>query len=260
MVLSPIKVLFCYPPNPTLFSQQASLTKLGSARVALHKFDDGLQVLREALRVTRKTLGRSNKTVAQILCHMACLYYEAAEFFSAQATFEDALEIYREVFPSEVERDTCMAQMTEVLCNIGSIQNKRKNFSGAIECFREALDLQRGVMGHDHPRVIASLDNLGYSFSKARSYNQALTCYKEMLSAQLSHFGSFSTECCDTLKKQILLFEKMRNLDGAIHATQKAIDRVSQDALIPQSSVTYELENMLAELNQKKRSPRMGQF
>jgi tetratricopeptide (TPR) repeat protein len=198
--------------------------------------------------------------VAQILCHIACLYYEATEYFSAQATFEDALDIYREVFPTEVDRDSCMAQMTEVICNIGSIHNKRKNFSGAIECFREALDLQRGVMGHDHPRVIASLDNLGYSFSKARSYNQALTCYKEMLSAQLSHFGSFSTECCDTLKKQILLFEKMKNIDGAINATKKAIDRASQDTLIPQNSVAYELENILAELNQKKHNPRMGQF
>ena len=149
-------------PSFSLFpSHQASLAKLGSARVALQKFDDGLDVLREALSIARKSLGRSNKTVAQILCHIACLYFEASELFSAQATFEDALEIYREVFPTATDRDACMTQMTETLCNIGSIQNKRKNFSAAIDCFREALDLQRGIMGHDHPRVIATLDNLG---------------------------------------------------------------------------------------------------
>ncbi len=236
------------------------MTKLGSARVARHKFDDGLQVLREALRVTRNTLGRSNKTVAQILCHIACLYFEAGELFSAQATFEDALDIYREVFSSEPDRDACMAQMTEVLCNIGSIHNKRKSFSGAIECFREALDLQRGIMGHDHPRVIASLDNLGYSFSKNKSYNQALICYKEMLTAQLSLHGFFTTECCDTLKKKILIYEKMKDLDGAIKAAKKALERVCLDTPIPENSVTYEIEQILSELKQKIRSKRRSEF
>lgn len=228
--------------------------------MALQKFDDGLLVLREALRVTRDTLGRSNKTVAQILCHIACLYFEAGEVFSAQATFEDALDIYREVFPSEPDRDTCMTQMTEVLCNIGSIHNKRKHFPGAIECFREALDLQRGIMGHDHPRIVATLDNLGYSFSKNKSYNQALICFKEMLTAQLSQFGSFTTECCDTLKKQILIYEKMKDLDGAIRATKKALEQVCSDTPVPESSVSYEIEQLLLELKQKNRSKRRSEF
>lgn len=212
------------------------------------------------MNISRKTLGGSNKTVAQILCHIACLYFEASELFSAQSTFEDALEIYREVFPRETDRNACMAQMTETLCNIGSIQNKRKNFPAAIDCFREALDLQRGIMGHDHPRVIASLDNLGYSFSKNKSYNQALTCYKEMLTAQLSRDGSFTSECCETLKKQIIIYEKMKDIDGAIKATNKALKRVCQDSPIPANAVSYEIEQILESLNLKQSNRRRGEF
>jgi tetratricopeptide (TPR) repeat protein len=212
------------------------------------------------LNISRKTLGGSNKTVAQILCHIACLYFEASELFSAQSTFEDALEIYRNVFPREADRNTCMAQMTETLCNIGSIQNKRKNFSAAIDCFHEALDLQRGIMGHDHPRVIATLDNLGYSFSKNKSYNQALTCYKEMMGAQLSRHGSFSSECCETLKKQIIIHEKMKDVDGAIKATNKALKRVCKDSPIPSNSVSYEIEQILVDLKQKQSNRRRGEF
>ena len=77
------------------------MAKLGSARTALGKFDDGLHDLREALKITRKELGRSHRTVAQILCHIGCLYFEANELFSAQSTFEDALDIYRAVFPTD---------------------------------------------------------------------------------------------------------------------------------------------------------------
>ena len=205
---------------------QATLAKLGSARTALGKFDEGLFDLREAFKITRNVVGRNHRTVAQILCHIACLYFEAGELFSAQSTFEDALEIYRGAFQIESDRDACMAQLTETLCNIGSIQNKRKNFSGAIESFREALYLQRGILGHDHPRVIATLDNLAYSFSKSKMYNQALTCYKEMLTAQISHYGSFTDDCCDTLSKQVLIYGKLKNVDDAIQVVTKHLELI----------------------------------
>lgn len=172
--------------------------------------------------------------------------------FSAQATFEDALDIYRGVFQGETDRDACMAQMTETLCNIGSIQNKRKNFTGAIESFREALDLQRGIMGHDHPRVIASLDNLGYSFSKHKSYNQALACYKEMLNAQISQYGCFTMDCCDTLKKQVLIYGKLKNTDEALEAVTSHLEMVrANEQLAIGDSVVLEVEQMLSDLKSR---------
>eukprot|EP00934_Nitzschia_sp_Nitz4_P006780 Nitzschia sp. Nitz4//scaffold145_size56662//27448//29252//NITZ4_006558-RA/size56662-processed-gene-0.28-mRNA-1//-1//CDS//3329536580//6770//frame0 len=230
-----------------------SLAKLGSARVVLQKFDEGLKVLREALRITRKTLGRSHKTVAQILCHIACLYFEAGELYASEATFEDALDMYREVFPTETDRDACMVQMTEILCNIGSVHNRRKNYAGAIECFREAVDLQRGVLGHDHPRVIAALDNLGYSFSKNKSYNQALTCYNEMSAAQVSHYGSFTIDCCHTLRKQLVMYEKMKNLDGATQCTRKALGLVQNVPPGSEDGVSREIERILDDLSSRRR-------
>lgn len=227
----------------------------------LQKFDEGLQVLREALRVTYKTLGRSHKTVAQILCHIACLYFEAGELFSAQATFEDALDIYKEVFPTESDRDACMTQLTEVLCNIGSIQNRRKKYAGAIDSFREALDLQRGIMGHDHPRVVATLDNLGYSFSKNKSYHQALACYNEMLASQLSHYNAFTIEGTETLKKQILMHEKLKNLDGAVKAVKKALNLIRRDyEPVPKDVVSCEIEELLASLTKKQQKQRKVRF
>lgn len=247
MILTLFFTIFC--------NLQATLAKLGSSRTALEKFDEGLQDLREALQITRKALRRNHRAVAQILCHIACLYFEADEMISAQATFEDALDIYRSVFQVDADRDACMAQMTETLCNIGTIQNKRKNFSGAIESFREALDLQRGITGHDHPRVIASLDNLGYSFSKSKSYNQALTCYKEMLNAQVSHHGSLTIECCDTLKKQVLLYGKLKNASAAEEVVTAFLQQARS---ITESAagdpVILELEQMLKEVKSAKRS------
>ena len=100
-----------------------------------------MEDLREANRIARYKVGNQHKTVAQTLCNIGYLYFSAGELLAAEATFRDALDIYRAVWSSDSERDSCMAQLTDTLCNIGSILNKRKKFSGAITVFKEALDV-----------------------------------------------------------------------------------------------------------------------
>jgi tetratricopeptide (TPR) repeat protein len=103
--------------------------------------------------------------VAQTLSQMACLYFEAGELLAAQATFTDALYIYRIVLEQqssaspEMERNgntinnnnninsnsshnNNLSQLAETLCNLGSIQNKRKNHVSAIASFSEALEVR----------------------------------------------------------------------------------------------------------------------
>lgn len=81
-----------------------------------------------------------------------------------------------------------------------------------------------------------------------------------MLTAQLSHYGSFTTECCETLKKQVLICEKMKTYDTAINAVKTALERVCRETPIPEDSVTYEIEQMLADLKQKKNNRRKAEF
>lgn len=50
----------------------ASLSKLGSTRVALKKFDEALTDLREANRIARYKVGTNSKLGAQTLCNMVC--------------------------------------------------------------------------------------------------------------------------------------------------------------------------------------------
>lgn len=228
----------------------ASLSKLGSTRVALKKFDEALTDLREANRIARYRVGSDSKLGAQTLCNMAYLYFQAGELLAAEATFRDALDIYRAVWSSDTDRDSCMAQLTDCLCNIGSIENKRKRYGCAISSFNEALDLQRGVMGSDHPRVIATLDNLAYSYSKNKDYSAALSCYKEMQGAQVSHYNIFNEACIETLKKSNLMYEKLKNLNGAMEITQEAL-LLQKTMLPPDSPVVVETKSMLESIQRK---------
>jgi hypothetical protein len=71
--------------------------KLPELRVFQHKLEDAFEDLRLAVKIARQVLGHQHKTVAQMLCHTACLYFEAGEF-SGASVLQDALDIYRTIW------------------------------------------------------------------------------------------------------------------------------------------------------------------
>jgi tetratricopeptide (TPR) repeat protein len=236
----------------------ASLAKLGQTRVFLRKLDPAHADLRRALKIARQTLGVQHKTVAVIQCHTAVCYFEAGEFMAAQGSFQDAVDIYRQIWKTEGDRDACMAQLTDALCNIGSIQNRRKRFEDAVVTFKEALDLQRGILGHDSPRVVATHDNLAYSYSKTRDYASALQCYKKMLRAQVSRTGTFSDECLETFRKQILMYEKLKLLAEAVDEIKETL-RLQKSMMVPKHSlVVAATKDMLDDLSKKLKRSKSG--
>jgi len=179
----------------------ASCIKLGHVLTRLKKHDDAIKAFKDALHISRDHHDDHQVQSAQILCHIGCLYYDAKELMAAQATFSEALSLYRQQDEPK--------SVSETLCNVGSIQLKRKNFKDAINSFSEALHLQRRIWGDNNSRVIATLDNLGYANSKNKDYAEALTYYKELLRSQLKYYGKFSRACSETVKKQNLMTDKL---------------------------------------------------
>lgn len=236
--------------GPRHIQVAASLSKLGEAQLVLRKRDEAHENFVEALSIARQHVGQEHKMVAQILGQLGCFYFEVDELFAAQASFAEALTIYRAIWPTEMDRDACMAQLTDMLCNVGAIQNRRKLYKKAIQSFTEALDLQRGILGHDDPLIIATLDNLAYSHSKQKDYGSAMSCYRKQLRAQMSHFGTFTTECHETFRKQLLMFEKLNRIADAISET-KEILQIQKSMNTPTSLVrkTNQLLDRLYQLD-----------
>ncbi|CAJ1949717.1 unnamed protein product [Cylindrotheca closterium] len=221
--------------NPTTTSgghvQEPSYQE-NNARPRSDQSRETFQQLRYAIRMARNKAMMENcwanyQILAQLLRRLAGLYFEQEEVFAAQATLEDALEMYQHVLActSGNGKDSCLMEIADIICNLGSIELQHKNFELAIARFTEALDLQAGILGGKHPKVIASLDNLGYSLSKCKSYNQALFSYTDMLNAQLLHYETFNAECYETLGKQLLMYEKLNDWKGATKAVKRALEK-----------------------------------
>lgn len=211
----------------------ASLSKLGSTRVALGKLDDALVDLRRAIRISREV--GVLKTQGQVQAHLACLYFEAGELLAAQATFEDALEI----FVSCNEKK----QITDALCNIGWIQNRRKQHTRAIATFTHALELET-----QEDRRVQTLDNLAYSYSKAKDYARACRCYQDMRRYQLRHYGVFNEACLESFRKQLLMHDKLR--ESGLEECVEVLQCV-QTMLPPEHAIVIQVEELVQERHER---------
>ena len=226
----------------------ASLSKLGSVRLQAGRMEEAFADLQKALKIAKKL--QKPKTIAQMLCHLGCFYFQVQELFAAQATFQEALTLYRQFWQEESnnlsssDRNALMLQLTDTICNIGTIQNRRKRFSNAIASFQEALDLQRGIIPDDHPRILSTLDNLAYAYSKNKEYARAVTCYKNMLKAQVSHARTFTPDCLETIRKRLLMYEKLKLPNQAVEDSKEII--VWQKSMLPRDDpVLVETKKLL---------------
>jgi tetratricopeptide (TPR) repeat protein len=237
----------------------ASLSKLGSVRLQAGRFEEAFADLQKALKIANKL--EKPKTIAQMQCHLGCFYFQAQELFAAQATFQEALTLYRQFWQEEsanmgaADRNALMLQLTDTLCNIGTIQNRRKRFSHAITSFQEALDLQRGVLPVDSPRILSTLDNLAYAYSKNKEYARAVTCYKNMLRAQVSHYGTFTSDCLETIRKRLLMYEKLKLPHQAVEDLKEVV--VWQKTLLSREDPLFlETKKLLEEWTGKRNARR----
>ncbi|KAL3932069.1 MAG: hypothetical protein SGBAC_011021 [Bacillariaceae sp.] len=240
-------------------AEETNYQQSNDPRPRLDKSRETFQQLRQGICMARQSVMVENswanyKTLAQLLHRLAGLYFENGEFLSAQATLEDALEMYQHVLACTGGdgRNTCLLDIADIICNLGSIELQYKNFELAIARFTEALDLQKRILGGKHPKVIASLDNLGYSLSKRKSYDQALVCYKDMFKAQLLHYETFNGQCYESLGKQLLMYEKLNDCKGATKAAKRALEKALN---APKGSGEYieKLQRLRSDLKAKSK-------
>jgi len=197
------------------------LAKLGTCQVNLQQIDDAHRSFRNAIKLTIRHLGEDHEMVAMMQSQLACLYFSTGNYLAALGHFEDALGIYQSLVARCINKRKWLASASEALCNIGSVQLKRKRYQFAILSFSKALEMQREVFGLTHPLVVATLDNLAFSYSKKKEYSLGLETYHEMLQAQLS-LKVYDIECYQTLTKLNVLYEKMGDLQGAFDLTRDA--------------------------------------
>ena len=103
--------------------------ELGIVLLSQKEFEDALEIFNEALemreREAAKASSREKRKIilqtAKILNNIGCVYFEYGEMKDAKETYEEALEIQRDILSNEeFATDPAHLAMASTICNIGT--------------------------------------------------------------------------------------------------------------------------------------------
>lgn len=142
--------------------------------IAIKDFDGAHTKLEKVLRLTRKKYGYSHEKVAIVLNNIGLCHYELGGVRTASKTFEEAVEILRDVTNTPIEA-THLIQVSVMLGrslnSLAFIRCKREEYAGAIVAQEEALKLQRRMFGNGHAVVKDTINSLAMCMSIANCQN-----------------------------------------------------------------------------------------
>jgi len=138
--------------------EQDSLVELGTASLCLREFDDALGFFYDAFMIRKHQVKmiRSQKNrdkvklhIARILNNIGCVHFDCGAFREALETYDESLEIQRNVFSSWDDEYSSTNQgilvAATTLCNISQVHMHNGKWEDAITALREAVEVSELV-------------------------------------------------------------------------------------------------------------------
>ena len=113
--------------------------------------------------------------------------------------------------------------------NIGRVHFQLGDYQKAMEAYKTALTIRRGVLGESID-VAATIFNMGQAYHQLDDRTQAMKLYKDYLALAGGHFGEFHRDIAIVLTCIGQLYHEEKDYQDAMNAYQAAL-RVGKKAL-----------------------------
>ncbi len=131
-----------------------SLNNLGKVYQAQEQYNKAIQFYERALEIEGKALEKDNPTLASSLNSLR--RYEAQEEIQGQRSKAIKLEVEEIDFALLAKHLTIATSLN----GLGSSHRAQKQYGKGIECFKQALEIRKKVLGKDNPKTLQALENL----------------------------------------------------------------------------------------------------
>ena len=98
-----------------------------------------------------------------------------------------------------------------IYTNIGSALYNMGDYDSALDNFQKALDIQKEVLGRNHPDTASAFNNLGAVYEEKMMYDTALQWFLESYKIRLSKLGYAHTNTLITKQNMELVYNKIGN-------------------------------------------------
>jgi len=170
-----------------------ALDQLSVAHILTGRFESGEPLIREAVAIKEKLLGREDPSFLNTYTNLSNLYNRLARQ-------EEAEQIYLEI--RQIRKKTLgVRHMDYALTtqNLASIYADMGRFEDAERMLVEVLDVLRESLGKDHPKCATVLYNLGLVYFKVGRTDAAETVLLECKTIRAKTFGADNVQYANAL-------------------------------------------------------------
>ena len=139
-----------------------SLKNIGWLRKVQRHFPEAISSYEEALKVCEKLYKRHHPEVAECLSQLGILNKFQNKFKEAISYFEEAIRILNGIILEDSKnRKKYSLQIAANFASLAIVHKGLRNYSNAVECYKECFEIQVKALGHDNAEVAKTLHALG---------------------------------------------------------------------------------------------------
>jgi serine/threonine protein kinase/Tfp pilus assembly protein PilF len=200
-------------------SRIATLLELGNARAHASDLNDAEAPLQEALHLAQSEFGAGSQESGRALWSLGQLRYRQGRPADAKELYDRSLNIL----------ETTAAPATDVsalLDDLAQVYSDQQQWALAKQTYERALEVDRRVLGDDHPRVAMRLNNLAVVAQNIGDLKLAESLYRDAIRRDELAYGDQHPETGAGRGNYGLLLQREGRLAEAEPLLRSALDVV----------------------------------
>jgi serine/threonine protein kinase/Tfp pilus assembly protein PilF len=197
----------------------ATLLELGSARSHASDLNGAEGPLQEALHLSQSDFGASSQESGRSLWALGKLRYR-------QGRFVDAKELYNRSLNVLENSGAPPTDVSALLDDLAQVYADEQQWALAKQTYERALEVDRRVLGDDHPRVAMRLNNLAVVAQNMGDLKLAETLFRDAIRRDERAYGDQHPETGAARGNYGLLLQREGRLPEAEPLLRSALDIV----------------------------------
>ena len=163
-------------------SRVNTLLELGRARIGAGELSAAETPLQDALRLSQSLNGARSVQSGRILGGLGMLRLEQGRLGEAKDLFRQSLGILEKA-------DARQSDISYVLDDLATVYQREQQWALAKESYERALEVDRRVLGDDHPQLAIYLSNLATVVQNMGDLQQAESLYRQAIDRNMRAYG-----------------------------------------------------------------------
>jgi eukaryotic-like serine/threonine-protein kinase len=194
-----------------------TLLELGYARVKSGDLRGAEEPLQEALHIAQTDFGAKSRESGRALWSLGMLRYQQGQLSQAKDLYIQSLGILQ-------SNSAPLTDVSRVLDDLAKVYTREQQWLLAKQTWERALDIDRRVLGDDHPRVAYLLENLAIVAQNMGELKPAETLYLDALQREERAYGDRHFETTVTKSNYGLLLQREGRLAEAEPLLRSVLD------------------------------------